>query len=174
MDIVEFTPWCASLQASEVMLTLNTLFTEFDRLVSKTQTITRIKCIGDCYMAAGGIFSDVNIPDLHAKEAVQFGLDAIDAVQRVNSDIGQNLRIRVGVNTGGPLVAGVLGVGKPTFEIIGPVINMAQQMEHNGVPMNVHISRAVYELIYGGTFNIKERGQIKIKGGMAVTYLVTK
>jgi len=65
-----------------------------------------------------------------------------------------------------------LGTEKPTFEIIGPAINMAQQMEHHGVPMQVHISRSVYEMIYGGPFDVKERGQIEIKDGSAVTYLV--
>ena len=174
MDIVEFTPWCASLKADEVMATLNYLFTTFDQNTSKFQTLTRIKCIGDCYMAAGGIFAEVNQPELHARESVQFGLDSIQSVRSYNQTSGQSLRIRVGINTGGPLVGGVIGVGKPTFEIIGPAINMAQQMEHCGVPMEVHISRSVYELIYGGSFHIKERGQIEIKNGTAVTYLVSQ
>ena len=173
MDIVSFTPWCASLQADQVMFTLNRMFTEFDALINESATLTRVKCIGDCYMAAGGIFAELNQPEVHAKEMVQFGLDAISTIGRLNKELDQSLQIRVGVNTGGPLVAGVIGTGKPTFEIIGPVINMAQQMEHHGVPMQVHVSRAVYELIYGGTFNIKERGQIEIKNGKVVTYLVT-
>ena len=91
----------------------------------------------------------------------------------INESLEQNLRIRVGVNAGGPIVAGVLGTDKPTFEIFGPAINMAQQMEHNGVPMQVHISRPVYELIYGGNFDIKERGEIDVKNGKAFTYLVS-
>ena len=110
---------------------------------------------------------------MHAKEIVEFGIEAIGAVGVVNEETKQSLQIRVGINTGGPLVAGVLGSGKPTFEILGPTINMAQQMEHHGVPMQVHISRAVYELIYGGNFKIKERGQIEIKNGTVVTYLVS-
>lgn len=125
-------------------------------------------------MAAGGIFSEINQPEVHAKEVVEFGLDSIDELRNMNQEKGTSLRIRVGINTGGPIVAGVLGIGKPTFEIIGPAINMAQQMEHHGVPMNVHVSRSVYELIYGGAFEIKERGEIEIKNGTAVTYLVTK
>ena len=76
------------------------------------------------------------------------------------------------MNTGRPIVAGVLGTEKPTFEILGPAINMAQQMEHHGVLMKVHISRSTYELIYGGSFVIKERGQIEIKKGTVLTYLV--
>jgi class 3 adenylate cyclase len=82
------------------------------------------------------------------------------------------LRVRVGVDTGGSLVAGVIRTEKPTFEIIGPTINMAQQMEQEGVPMSVHISRSTYELIYAGNFIIRESGQITIEQGQVVTYMV--
>ena len=174
MDIVSFTPWCGSLPASTVMAALNRIFKEYDSICAMHTTMTKIKCIGDCYMGAGGIFADVNQPALHAKDVVEFGLECIEGLERVNEEINQKLQIRVGVNTGGPIVAGVLGTEKPTFEILGPAINMAQQMEHHGVPMKVHVSRAVYELIYGGPFEIKERGEIEIKNGPVVTYLIDK
>jgi class 3 adenylate cyclase len=121
------------------------------------------------------VFSEVNQPAEHAKQVVSFGLDALDSVTELNREQHESLEIRVGVNTGGPIVAGVLGggVGKPTFEILGPSINMAQQMEHHGVPMMVHISRAVYELVYGDTFQIKERGATEINSGTVITYLVS-
>ena len=124
-------------------------------------------------MAAGGIFCETNQPAKHAKETVDFGLEAIKVINKVNELMGESLKIRVGVNTGGPIIAGVLGTAKPTFEILGKPINMAQQMEHHGIPMSVHISRPVYELIYGGSHRIKERGQINIKNGQVFTYLVS-
>ncbi|OHT09546.1 Adenylate and Guanylate cyclase catalytic domain containing protein [Tritrichomonas foetus] len=173
-DIVEFTPWCGALPAATVMSTLNILFRRLDAILATKPTMTKIKCIGDCYMAAGGIFAEINQPTEHAKEVVTFGLDSIRAILDINKEIGEKLKIRVGVNTGGPIVAGVLGIGKPTFEILGPAINMAQQMEHHGVPMAVHITRAVYELIYGDTFTIRERGAVQVKGGSVITYLVTQ
>ena len=172
LDIVSFTPWCASNTASMVMQTLNQMFKLLDNKLATHQTATKIKCIGDCYMCAGGIFSEVNQPNVHAKEIVEFGMESIDCVRQLDEENDLSLQIRVGINTGGPIVAGVLGTEKPTFEILGPAINMAQQMEHHGVPMHVHISRSVYELIYGGSFVIKERGQIEIKSGKVITYLV--
>jgi class 3 adenylate cyclase len=174
LDIVEFTPWCGSLDAATVMSTLNSLFKKFDEAVGRRAILTKIKCIGDCYVCAGGIFSEINQPAVHAKDMVSFGLDAIQALEELNQEVDQHLRIRAGVNTGGPIVAGVLGVGKPTFEILGPTINLAQQMEHHGVPMLVHVTRAVYELIYGdATFQVKERGATQISSGTVITYLVT-
>ena len=173
MDIVSFTPWCGSHDAAYVMKTLNIIFKENDALVATHKTLSKIKCIGDCYMAAGGIFDEVNNPAQHAKEMVEFGVEAIKKIVEIDENMDEQLRIRVGINTGGPIVAGVLGTDKPTFEILGPTINIAQQMEHHGVPMLVHISRPVYELIYGGSFQIKERGEIEVKNGKMFTYLVT-
>jgi len=172
IDIVGFTPWCADNTAGRVMQTLSSLFREFDSIISNLPVLSKIKCIGDCYMAAGGIFDDVSQPGTNAKEAVLFGLQSIEAVKRLNKSLDLNLQIRVGVHIGGPVIAGVLGTEKPTFEILGPTISFAQQMEHHGIPMSVHISRSVYELIYGGSFSIQERGQISIKGGNVLTYLV--
>jgi class 3 adenylate cyclase len=126
MDIVSFTPWCGASTADKVMMTLNNLFRRFDSNCSNYSTVTRIKCIGDCYMAAGGVFSEINQPAEHAKQVVSFGLDSLDSVEALNEELGERLQMRVGVNTGGPIVAGVIGggLGKPTFEIIGPAINL--------------------------------------------------
>lgn len=156
------------------MKTLNMMFKEYDARVAVRSSVMRVKCIGDCYMAAGGIFMEVNQPSVHAKDVVEFGLDALECLEHVNVEMQNDpgLQIRVGINTGGPVVAGVLGTSKPTFEIIGPTINMAQQMEHHGVPGKVHVSRAVYELIYGGSFLVKERGEVQLKNGPAVTYVI--
>jgi class 3 adenylate cyclase len=176
MDIVSFTPWCGASTAEKVMMTLNNLFRRFDNNCNSYSTMTRIKCIGDSYMAAGGVFSDINQPAEHARQVVSFALDSLDSVKDLNQELGERLQMRVGVNTGGPIIAGVLGggTGKPTFEIIGPAINMAQQMERHGVPMAVHVSRIVYELIYGDQFVVKERGAIEVKGGIVATYLVSE
>jgi len=172
IDIVGFTPWCSSNSVTKVMNVLNTIFRDFDSMLATHPTMTKIKCIGDCYMAAGGIFSESTQPSKHSKDVVDFGIEAINAIKSINERLGENIQIRVGINTGGPIVAGVLGVSKPTFEILGPTINTSQQMEHTGVPMQIHISRSVYELIYGGNYKIKERGQTAIKGGSVLTYLV--
>ena len=173
VDIVSFTPWCGSNTAAYVMKTLNRLFAEFDRILKKYDRMTKIKCIGDCYMCAGGIFDEVNQPAEHAKQAVSFGIDIISALKLLNIELNEKLRIRVGVNTGGPIVAGVLGIEKPTFDILGPDICLAAMMEHHGVPMHVHIPQHCYDLIYGTYFRIKERGDVEVKGKMYHTYIVS-
>jgi class 3 adenylate cyclase/PAS domain-containing protein len=173
VDIVSFTPWCGSHEASYIMATLNRMFLEFDRILKTYDRMTKIKCIGDCYMCAGGIFDNIHQPGIHALQTVSFGLDIIKALQLLNIEIGETLKIRVGVNTGGPIVAGVLGIDKPTFDILGPAICFAAMMEQRGVPMNVHIPQRTYDLVCGSKFVISERGNVEVKGKMYNTYVVS-
>jgi class 3 adenylate cyclase len=174
LDIVEFTPWCGANDSKTIMSTLNLFFRFLDKVLSSLPTMERIKLIGDCYVAAGGIFSETNVSITHAKDAVTFGLEAIELIKKVNKEKNTNLRIRIGVHTGGPIIAGVIGLGKPTFEILGPAVVMAQQMEHHGIQMAVQMTRTTYELIYGTTINAKERGEIQIKGQSCVTYITSE
>jgi len=172
IDIVSFTPWCGSNSASVIMSTLNKLFAMYDKHLNKYPELTKIKCIGDCYMAAGGVFSDINQPHTHTKQLIMFCIDIITNLEEFNKENNTCLKIRCGVNCGGPIVAGVLGIEKPTFDILGPAISMAAAMEHHGFPMAVHIPEWVYELVYMNDFNIKKRGDYVIKNQNLQTYLV--
>ena len=60
-DIVSFTPWCGSQTPVVVVTTLNQMFKIFDQMCAKYDQVTKIKCIGDCYMSAAGIFSSNRI-----------------------------------------------------------------------------------------------------------------
>jgi class 3 adenylate cyclase len=173
VDIVSFTPWCGSHTADYVMRFLNRMFLEFDRIVKLYDRLTKIKCIGDCYMCSGGVFDTEDDPAGHTKQMVSFGIDIINALRLLNIELHETLRMRVGVNTGGPIVAGVLGIDKPTFDILGPAICLASKMEQRGVPMNVHIPEHSYELIKNDNFQFKEKGEVEVKGKTYHTYVVT-
>jgi class 3 adenylate cyclase len=173
VDIVSFTPWCGSHTADYVMRFLNRMFLEFDRILHGYDRLTKIKCIGDCYMCAGGVFDVEDDPAGHTKQMVSFGIDIINALRLLNIELHETLRMRVGVNTGGPIVAGVLGTDKPTFDILGPAICLASKMEQRGVPMNVHIPEHSYELIKEDNFQFREKGDVEVKGKTYHTYIVS-
>jgi class 3 adenylate cyclase len=173
VDIVSFTPWCGSHTADYVMKFLNRMFLEFDRILRGYDRMIKIKCIGDCYMCAGGVFDVEDDPAGHTRQTVAFGLDIISALRLLNIELSETLRMRVGVNTGGPIVAGVLGIDKPTFDILGPAICLASKMEQKGVPMNVHIPEHSYNLIKCDNFQFREKGELELKGRTYHTYLVT-
>ena len=81
--------------------------------------------------------------------------------------------MRIEVHTGGPIVTGVLSYDNPTFQVIGTVSEMSNQVKNKGIPDQICITRAVYELIFSASFKVQEQGDTKIRGGKIIpTYLV--
>ena len=142
-DIVSFTPWCGSQTAEFVVRCLNEMFNLFDEKCNQYETMTKIKCIGDCYMSASGIF---NQSPKFGTEMCLFGADMISQIHVLNAKMGTTLRIRVGAALGGPISAGVMGIHKPVFDVWGETVNEAQNMESGGVPMRVHINAPLFEI----------------------------
>ena len=175
IDICQFSAYMATLSASQLMSNLNAVFTAYDKIVADLPLITKIKLIGDDYMAAAGLFSPDEPPKMHAIQTITFGLRVLDAIEDLNDQLNASLAVRIGVNSGGPIIAGVLGTEKPLFDIIGDTINVAARLQSTCIPGNVQISKGTYELVaQESRFHIEERGEIFLKGkGNQTTYLVT-
>ena len=173
VDIVKFSEYSKTLTPSQIMENLSTIFAQFDILCGKYALMTKIKLIGDVYMAAAGLFSPEDQAQNAAAEVINFGLDVLPALDEINGLLESSLTVRIGVNTDGPLIAGVLGKDKPVFDIIGDPINVAARLQSNGIPGTVQISSTTYELIASMHFNVEERGLIELKGkGKKMAYLV--
>ena len=175
IDIVKFSEYAASLTPQEIMGNLSIIFAAFDQEIAKYPKLTKIKLIGDVYMAAGGLFGgEEDLPNGHAEDTVKFGLDCLTELEEVNLKLSASLEVRIGVNTGGPLLAGVLGTDKPVFDIIGDPINIASRLQSTDIPGKVQISQATKDLLEGTSLQIEERGEVFLKGkGKQMTYLVT-
>ncbi|EAX90900.1 Adenylate and Guanylate cyclase catalytic domain containing protein [Trichomonas vaginalis G3] len=173
IDIVKFSNYASLLTPSEIMSNLSLVFATFDSIVSKYTTITKIKLIGDVYMAAAGLFMEEDSPQKHAEEAVRCCLECSKSMDDINYKLNASLEVRIGCNSGGPLIGGVLGTDKPTFDIIGDPINVAARLQSTDIPGNVQISGNTKELIQNLDFVIEERGEIYLKGkGNRMTYFV--
>lgn len=67
-----------------------------------------------------------------------------------------NLEVRLGVNTG-PVVAGVIGRKKFTYDLWGPAVNLASRMQSSGLANHIHISEGTRNLL-PPEFKVTERG----------------
>eukprot|EP01116_Phalansterium_solitarium_P001068 TRINITY_DN10865_c0_g2_i1.p1 TRINITY_DN10865_c0_g2~~TRINITY_DN10865_c0_g2_i1.p1 ORF type:complete len:572 (+),score=132.18 TRINITY_DN10865_c0_g2_i1:166-1716(+) len=165
-DIVGFTDVAGSITPVELVFMLNSLFSAWDDLTEK-HGLEKIKTIGDCYMAAAGL------PERcvdHARRVLEFGIDMIRVLQEHNADYGRLLNVRIGINVG-PVVAGVLGKKKITYDLWGDAVNIASRMESSGVPGRIQVSHAAYEALKG-EYIFEERGRLDIKGkGQMLAYL---
>jgi PAS domain S-box-containing protein len=149
IDIVKFSEYAANLTPQEIMGNLALIFAGFDEACAKYPLLLKIKLIGDVYMCAGGLFNAEKPPMAHAEEMIKFALDALQVIEEANMKLNALLSVRIGVNTGGPLLAGVLGTDKPTFDIIADPINIAARLQSTDVPGCIQISEATQELVAG-------------------------
>jgi class 3 adenylate cyclase len=164
-DIVNFTE--LNVPADELVRFLNRIFTAFDALADKYE-LEKIKTIGDAYM----VVASVPTPRKdHAEATARLGLEMLDTLHGLRKELGFPLEIRIGIHTG-PLVAGVIGKRKFSFDIWGDTVNTASRMESHGVPGQVQISEAMYQKV-AHLFDCKDRGFIHVKGkGTMHTYLI--
>ncbi|MBL6723064.1 MAG: HAMP domain-containing protein [Candidatus Margulisbacteria bacterium] len=169
-DLVGFTVFSAKHTPKELVYKLNILFSKFDDLLDKYK-IEKIKTIGDALMLVSGAPRRYKN---HAIEMAHMALDMYDELRSFNEEYGEALDLRIGLHTG-PVVAGVMGKKKFTYDLWGDAVNTASRMESHGIPGIVHMSAATYEKIKDQNFNIEDRGEIEVKGkGMMHTYILKK
>jgi class 3 adenylate cyclase len=173
IDIVKFSEYAESLTPQEIMGNLALVFAGFDGKIASHDRLIKIKLIGDVYMAAGGLFDPERPPNTHAEQMVRFGLDALETIDEVNMKLESALAVRIGINSGGPIFAGVLGIDKPTFDNIGDPINIAARLQSTDLPGFIQILEGTQALLTPGDFTVVPRGPVFLKGkGQVQTYLI--
>ena len=129
----------------------------FDGMVERLG-VEKIKTIGDCYMVAAGI--PTRRAD-HAQALAHLALEMRDYVSQ-HEFLGQHLAFRIGLNSG-PVVAGVIGRKKFSYDLWGDAVNTASRMESHGQAGVIQMTAATYDLIRGD-FVCEPAGTIFVKG----------
>lgn len=168
VDIAEFTPLAAAMPPTELVFLLNQIFSAFDKLARK-YGLEKIKTIGDAYMVAGGL--PTPRPD-HAEAIAEMALDIQKMISHFKRKDNEPLHVRVGIHTG-PVVAGVIGINKFSYDLWGDTVSTASRMESHGIGGRIQVTKAAYERLKG-KYLFEERGRIRVKGkGEMTTYFLT-
>jgi len=161
-DIQGFTKIAEEMNPEVLIDELDKFFFHFDSVVGK-YNIEKIKTIGDAYMAAGGI------PKKNSTNPVEVVLAALEMqsyMQHLKSAKTDIWDLRIGIHTG-PVIAGVVGHKKVSYDIWGDTVNTASRMESSGIAGKVNISGTTYGMVkdyficeYRGKLPVKYKGNI--------------
>ena len=77
------------------------------------------------------------------------------------------MELRIGIHSG-PVVAGVIGRQKFTYDLWGDTVNVASRMESHGEPSRIHVSPATRSLL-GDEFRFADRGEIPSRAAARCT-----
>jgi class 3 adenylate cyclase len=146
---------------------LDGLFTAFDRLAER-HGLEKIKTIGDAYMAVGGL--PAPRPD-HAEAVAELALALREETARHLDPAGQPLTLRIGIDTG-PVVAGVIGSTKFSYDLWGDIVNTASRMESQGVVGCIQVTERTYRRLRD-RYRFERRGPVQVKGkGELITWFL--
>lgn len=167
-DIVDFTSDWDRRSPDEMVAILNEIFSCFDQ-IARQYGVEKIKTMGDAYMAVGGLAGSNGS---HAQAIADTALAMLNGIARFLKQDGQPYQLRIGIDTG-PVVAGVIGTRKFSYDLWGDTVNTASRMQYYGPVNCIQVTAAAYESLKD-SYLFEERGMIDVKGkGEMMTYLLT-
>jgi adenylate cyclase len=158
VDVVDFTAWCHAHPPERVVANVQRLAEEFEYLVHR-HGMEKIKTIGDAFMATGNM--------------LQPHRDPVSAAVACSCEMGATAapngwRLRAGIHVG-PVVAGVVGRTKFSFDLWGDTVNVAARLSALGADAGIYLSRDALERTHGrcraqslGSLPIKGKGDIEV------------
>lgn len=109
--------------------------------------LEKIKTIGDAYLC---ISSTTSSDEENAANVASAALEMKDFVQKTKQERTANgeahFEVSIGIHTG-PLIAGIIGIRKFSYDVWGDTVNIAARMEQHGEEGKVNISGSTYKLL---------------------------
>ena len=161
-DIVGFTEFSERSTPTTLVNTLNKLFSAFDE-ATESYGLEKIKTVGDAYLVSANI---PNQTSDRANAITCLGLELLDIMKD-----HPGLDIRIGINSG-PVIAGTVGDKIITFDLWGDTVATAIELEANGIPGRLHISKETQALIDQGY--ISEAHDYRDHNGSTVDSFIVK
>lgn len=173
-DFVNFSTKAKAISPMKLLKRLESYFTKFDEITKRYQ-IEKIKTIGDSYMAIAGVTEAIKHPEIRACLAAIEMRDFMNNERDVSKALNKDYwGIRIGIHSG-PLVAGVIGSTKFSFDVWGDTVNIASRAEQSAVPDSILVTKTIAEKIKK-YFDLETFGKVEIKkrGGKIDMFTLTR
>jgi adenylate cyclase len=160
-DVQGFTLLAERAEPAALVGLLDQYFTAFDDIVAR-RGLEKIKTMGDAYMAVSGVpESDRRHPVDACLAALEMQAKAARIKSRSDKMRLPSLELRIGIHTG-PVISGVVGSRRFSFDIWGVAVNTAALMEAHCLPGRINVSDTVAGRAKA-LFELEPRGPVEAK-----------
>jgi CheY-like chemotaxis protein len=137
-DVVDFTAYCDLLAPEEIVANLHVFATAFEDNVTE-HGLEKIKTMGDGLLATAGLL-------LPNADPVMSSIECAASTITSARQLPIPWDVRVGIHIG-PVVAGVVGRQKFSFDIWGDTVNVAARLAAYGTSASINVSAAVWDKV---------------------------
>lgn len=172
-DFVDFSLKAKNIKPIRLLKKLEYYFNKFDEIIDRYK-LEKIKTIGDAYMALAGVTENYPEAEIRACLAALEIRDFLNTERNIAKAMNRDYwEIRIGIHMG-PVVAGIIGGSKISFDVWGDSVNIAARAEQGSKPGCITITHAVKDKI-SNHFITESRGDVGIHkrgGSISMHYLM--
>ncbi len=158
VDIVDFTIKTGKMSPPVLLRELHELFNGFDAVIDQ-HYCTRIKTVGDAYIAVCGMFYT---PDNIEVEAASAAVKVREYIINRNKESEIRWEIKIGLYNG-DIIGSSVSPSNLNFDIFGETVNMASRFQTMCEPMQINVSESLSKPL-SEAFKLVTRVPRKVKG----------
>lgn len=141
-DIIGMERIQAELSPQESLSLLNELFREMDAAAFDLG-LERVHTVRNGYLASCGL----TVPRLdNVRRTVDFAMECQQIIARFNSDTGNDLSLRAGIDTGA-VSSGLFGKPSVVYDMWGAAVNVAHQVKNGSPEPGIYVTSRVHDTL---------------------------
>jgi class 3 adenylate cyclase len=141
-DIVGVDDLTDSMSSEELLAIVNNLTRQFDA-AAESFGVESVRILHNGYLASCGM----SVPRLdNVRRTVDFAAEMQRIIDRFNSETGNELALRAGIDTG-TVTSGLVGRSTLAYDMWGSAVNLAYQVQSGSPQPGVFVTSQVYDVM---------------------------
>jgi class 3 adenylate cyclase len=141
-DIVGLDELSAELDSEHVLEIVNKLVRQFDA-AAENLGVEQVRTLHNGYLASCGL----SVPRLdNVRRTVDFAIEMQRIIGRFNTEMGRDLKLRAGIDTGA-VSSGLVGRTSLAYDLWGQAVNLAYQVQSGAPQPGIYATTQVYEVM---------------------------
>ena len=141
-DIVGLDELSSELTSDEELSIVNKLVRQFDSAADNLG-VERVRTLHNGYLASCGM----SVPRLdNVRRTVDFAIEMQHIIDRFNSESGNDLKLRAGIDTG-TVSSGLVGRASLAYDMWGGAVNVAYQVQRGSARPGIYVTSRVHDVM---------------------------